>query len=626
MLEIFKILGTVALNGVDETNKDLDSVTKQGEKSESKLTSAFKKIGTVVITAFATDKIIGFGKTCVETAASIKASNSQFEQTFGDMQGAANKAMLAVADDSGILKTRLQDVGTSIYAFAKTTGADSATSMDIMSRALQVTADSAAYYDRSLEDTAESLKSFLKGNYENDAALGLSATETTRNTAANKLYGKSFKDLSESQKQLVLLQMVEDANKLSGALGQAARESDGYENIMGNLNESWRQFLGIIGGPILSSVIPIIQKITDEIDYFGEILLNSENVFEAFAYYFNETIANVQKKIPQFAQIASSMLTKFGENIAANLPTVISKGLDMVEGFVDIVASNLPTVITAGMNMLHGIVKGIVDALPVLIEKIPTIVSKVASLVNDNLPLILQKGFDIIVTLVTGIINAIPTLVSNIPKIIKAIINVWMAYDWLKLGKTVISGIGNGIGGMASSVTSKIGSIFGKIKDAILSPVETAKNLIKAAIDKIKGFFSFKIEWPKIKLPHFSIKGSFNPIDWLTEGIPKIGVDWYAKGGIMTQPTAFGINPQGNVMVGGEAGNEAIAPLSKLEEYYKKWSMQGNTEMLEVLAEIRNYLADDERWYKVMLRALADGSFAIVLDGREVGRIVRKYA
>ena len=96
----------------------------------------------------------------------------------------------------------------------------------MMERSLTVAADSAAYYDRSLDETTESLQSFLKGNFENDAALGLSCTETTRNAAANKLFGKSYMELSEAQKQLTLLQMVEDANKLSGAMGQAARESD----------------------------------------------------------------------------------------------------------------------------------------------------------------------------------------------------------------------------------------------------------------------------------------------------------------------------------------------------------------------------------------------------------------
>lgn len=170
--------------------------------------------------------------------------------------------MKAVAKESGIVETRLQGVGTSIYAFAKTSGMDSATALSMMQEALQVTADSAAYYDRSLEDTAESLKSFLKGNYANDAALGISCTETTRNAAANKLYGKSFQSLSEAQKQLALLQMVKDANKLSGALGQAARESDGWENITGNLTESFKQLFAVIGQPILAVTTKAVKALT----------------------------------------------------------------------------------------------------------------------------------------------------------------------------------------------------------------------------------------------------------------------------------------------------------------------------------------------------------------------------
>lgn len=195
----------------------------------------------------AADAVRDLASDTIEAAAAVKAESSQFAQTFGDLADQAGGAIERVADSSGILDTRLQTVGTSIYAFARTTGMESAEAMGLMERALTVTADSAAYYDRSLEDTAESLQSFLKGNYENDAALGLSCTETTRNAAANKLYGKSFSDLSESQKQLTLLQMVEDANALSGAMGQAARESDGWENVTGNLAEAQRQFLAVVG-------------------------------------------------------------------------------------------------------------------------------------------------------------------------------------------------------------------------------------------------------------------------------------------------------------------------------------------------------------------------------------------
>ncbi len=202
------------------------------------------------------------GKEMIESAAEVKALNAQFEQTFGNLQTQAQKAIDGVADSSDILATRLKGTATKIYAFAKTSGMDSASALTMMNEALQVTADSAAYYDRSLEDTAETLQSFLKGNYANDAALGLSATETTRNAAANKLYGKSFQELSEAQKQLTLLQMVKDANELSGAMGQAAREADGWENVTGNLKESWKQLMAAIGEPMLALAVPIVQQMS----------------------------------------------------------------------------------------------------------------------------------------------------------------------------------------------------------------------------------------------------------------------------------------------------------------------------------------------------------------------------
>lgn len=201
-------------------------------------------------------------KEVIENAAAVKAAGAQFEQTFGSMKNAAEDAMKAIADECGIAQTRLQGVGTSIYAFAKTTGMDSATALDMMNEALIVTADSAAYYDRSLEETAASLQAFLKGNYANDAALGLACTEVTRNTAANKLYGKSFMELSEAQKQLTLLQMVKDANMLSGACGQAKREAEGWENVTGNLKEAWRQLTAAVGQPVLAALVPMVRNIT----------------------------------------------------------------------------------------------------------------------------------------------------------------------------------------------------------------------------------------------------------------------------------------------------------------------------------------------------------------------------
>lgn len=215
-----------------------------------------------ILAAFSITALIAFAKQALETAASVNAANSSMSQTFGSLESAAHAAINRVADESGILETRLRSAATGIYAFAKTSGMDSASALGMMEDALRVAADSAAYYDRSLEETSETLKSFLKGNYANDAALGLSSTETTRNAAAMKLYGKSFQKLSEAQKQLTLLQMVKDANDLSGATGQAAREADGWENVIGNLKEAWKQLIAVIGQPVLKLAIPVVQSMT----------------------------------------------------------------------------------------------------------------------------------------------------------------------------------------------------------------------------------------------------------------------------------------------------------------------------------------------------------------------------
>lgn len=208
------------------------------------------------------DAAIDMAKESIQAASDIRAENAQFEQTFKGVEKTARDALEGIADETGITATRMQKSYSSIYAFTKSVGAETEDALDISSRALKAAADSAAYYDVSIEDATETLQSFLKGNYENDAALGIAATETTRNAKANELYAKSFAKLSESQKVDVLLSMVEAGNEASGALGQAAREADSWTNVTGELSEAWRQFLGLIGGPVIDTLTPVVQGLT----------------------------------------------------------------------------------------------------------------------------------------------------------------------------------------------------------------------------------------------------------------------------------------------------------------------------------------------------------------------------
>lgn len=258
----------------------------------------------IVAGVFAVDKVKDFALSSIEAAAGFQAMNAQFEQVFTGMQSAAEDNLNKIAQKTGMLPERLKGSFTQIAAFAKTTGADTADALALTERATLAAADSAAFYDRSIEEVIENMQSFLKGNFENDAALGISATETTRNAKANELYGKSFIKLSESQKQLTLMAMVEDGNKLSGALGQSSREADAYENQLGNLKQSWTNLKGKIGGPLLQ---PFVETLRDASKWIGNINTDS----------LGEKVEGVGKKFNAFRNTIGVLIS--GEGNIANI-------------------------------------------------------------------------------------------------------------------------------------------------------------------------------------------------------------------------------------------------------------------------------------------------------------------
>lgn len=240
-------------------SKAFNSLSEQSTEFAKKASLSILAVGTAVA---------GFS---IKAAADMQAMDAQFSQVFGNLEKNAQSSIDSISKETNILPNRLKPAFTSMAAFAKTTGMDTVDALDLTSRATKAAADSAAFYDKSIGEVSESLQSYLKGNYENDAALGISSTETTRNAAANKLYGKSFNDLSEAQKQLTLLQMVEDGNKLSGALGQAAREGGGLENVIGNMKQAITDLGAAFGAPLLDPFLAIVQKISGAMAKLAEV-------------------------------------------------------------------------------------------------------------------------------------------------------------------------------------------------------------------------------------------------------------------------------------------------------------------------------------------------------------------
>lgn len=269
MNEIFKLFGTIGLNN-DEANKGIDETTGKAKSSSGKIAGFFQKAALTIGTMFAAGTLINFGKMTVEAAASAKAITAQFEQVFGDSQGVAQKAIDGMAKEFGMLPNRIKPSFTSTTSMFKGLGLSTEEAMTQATSAVTMASDAAAFYDMSFEQANGSLNSFIKGNYEGGEAIGLFANETQLASWAAENLGLDWENLGEAEKQIARLGFAQSMQEAAGATGQASRESDGYENQLGNLKQAWQDFAAVVGEPILGVAVAGLQTVSDWLVIAGE--------------------------------------------------------------------------------------------------------------------------------------------------------------------------------------------------------------------------------------------------------------------------------------------------------------------------------------------------------------------
>ena len=257
----------VARLGMDSSDYEKGIVKAKGSFSElgSSISAKAVAIGNMVSHAVekAASIIADLGSSAVQNAADVAAERAQFKATFGVMEAEAEAAFKEIEKSTGIFGTRLKNVGTKAFSQFAGAGIKGADGLEAMRKYTELAADAAAYYDISLEDADARLRSFLRGNTEAGDAIGLFTSESQRNSAAMEKYGQKWQKLTEAQKQMLMLDISREIYEQSGAIGQAARESDAWTNVIGNLKEAWRQATGLIGAPIMSALTPIIQDLSN---------------------------------------------------------------------------------------------------------------------------------------------------------------------------------------------------------------------------------------------------------------------------------------------------------------------------------------------------------------------------
>ena len=245
----------------------------------------------------------------------------------------------------------------------------------------------------------------------------------------------------------------------------------------------------------------------------------------------------------------------------AVLGPLIEGGWNTIQIITSTVWEVIKTVVETAINVVLGIIKAVMQILTGDWSGAWETIKSVGETIWNGIASVIGTIFNGIAQVLSNIWNTISTVASNVWNGIKSTLSG--IFDGISSSvSSVFNGIRDTISNIWNSIQSTASSIWNGIKDTIGNAINGAKDLVGSAIEAIKGFFNFEFRWPHIPLPHFSISGSLNPVDWLSNGLPSIGVEWYAKGGILTKPTVFGSNGN-SLMVGGEAGNEAVLPLNE---------------------------------------------------------------
>lgn len=302
-----------------------------------------------------------FAVSIVETSATVQAEEAQFEAAFGAVAGVAEDAFDRVGESTNILSTRLRTVGTKAFMQFSGAGIDTAESMEMMEEYLGLAADAAAAYDISLEEADTRLRSFLRGNTEAGDMINLFTSETQRNTYAMEKYGTSWLNLTEAQKQMLMLDVVRDIYNQSNVIGHAAKEGEEYSNVMQNFQETIEQTKKTIGAPITAAFTDFIAKITDflsdeglqeDLEHFSFLLGGiADSAFDGIIGFFEtmmseETANNIKSIGANISSFATDVSTLIGDGGILTIATgalvgffaAMHPGLLVISGIAIVIA------------------------------------------------------------------------------------------------------------------------------------------------------------------------------------------------------------------------------------------------------------------------------------------------
>lgn len=451
------------------------AATSAGESIGGKLVNTIK--GVIAAAGIGA----ALGKALTEGAA-LEQSLGGVETLFKD----SADQVIAAADNAyrtaGVSANDYMEQVTSFSAtLLQGLGGDTEAAAKYADQAIVQMADNANKMGTDIASIQYAYQGFAKDNYTmlDNLKLGYGGTQAEMARLINDsgVLGDSIEVTAETVKDVPFDKVIEAIGVIQDELGitgttaeEAATTLSGSfasmqaaaSNVMANLT------LGRDVGPAMQG---LAQTVTTFLA--GNLLPAIGNILSAL--------------VLQVIPVGAQMLQSLGAGLAQGVPNFLAQALPMVLQFTETLRTNFGNIVDAGIDLLLNLAQGIANGLPTLIEYVPQIVTNIAGLINDNAPKLLAAGLHIIVTLGLGLIQAIPALIANIPQIIQAVVSVFTAFNWISLGRNIITMLKNGITSMVSAVQSAGTSIFDAVKNAIANLPSALQSIGNNAIQSLAG-------------------------------------------------------------------------------------------------------------------------------------------
>ena len=408
-------------------------------------------------------------------------------------------------------------------------------------------------------------------------------------------------------------------------------------SLVNGLTQNATQFSECLSNMIIVAVAGISTVVPQLLDAASKIVSNlMQGLTNSMPQIVNGAVTLIEglvnglvNNIPLLIMGAVQLVASLANGLIANLPRIIDAGVNLITGIVSASYSMMPQIIQNGMQLVVNLAVGLVRAIPQLIAALPRITGAIVKGFKSvnwfDLGLQLIKSiWEGIKSIGSEMWNGVKEKTSELWGGVKNVVseklnNIKSAYDahggglkgatfaaiegvkeYYRTGYDAINQLTGGklgevvnaVGEKMEVVKGKFSEAFGNVKNTVMTIFENIKNgiteKISAAVNKVKEIFGSIADkvsevWGKIKgiikAPKIVQKGTVS-IAGVSTPIPKLGLEWKAKGGIMTRPTAFGY-ANGKVQMGGEAGAEAILPLrtfwNNLSQYIAESNKGGNT-------------------------------------------------